>query len=205
MAYNEAATLAATVGEIAAAVPDADILVIDDGSTDDTAAVTANLTNVRIIRFPTNRGLGAVYRTGFAEATDLLTFWPADGQFPASIISDFLPRMADVDLILGTIAAQSTLSTIERMIYRVLFGPMPSFQGVMMARVQKLRKLTLTSEGRGWTIVMELVIRAQRAGWRIVSVPTPFRPRQHGRSKVRNLRTILSHMNQLVALRRTID
>jgi glycosyltransferase involved in cell wall biosynthesis len=206
MSYNEAAGLQRTIGDIKTVAPDAEILVIDDGSTDDTPAICAGLSGVRVVRFPANRGLGAVYRTGFAEATgDALTFWPADGQFPASIIPDFRLRIRDADLVLGTIDAVSALSAIERLLYRLLFGHMPKFQGVMMVRVSKLREVTFTSTGRGWTIVMELILRAHRAGWRIVSVPTAFLPRTQGRSKVRNFRTIVSHLTQLVALRRALN
>jgi hypothetical protein len=86
----------------------------------------------------------------------------------------------------------------------MLFGPLPRFQGVLMVRTEKLRSLPLVSEGRSWVVVMEMLIRARRAGWRIESRPTPFRPRTHGRSKVRSLRVILSHLRALVALRRVL-
>lgn len=203
MAFNEAPSLAETVAEILSVIPDADVLVIDDGSTDESPAACTTLP-ARVIRFPVNRGLGEVYRTGFAEARgEFLSFWPADGQFPASILADFIPRMAENDLVLGVVPS-SGLSFAERCLYRVLFGPMPRFQGVMMIRVSKLRELSLISVGRSWTIVMELLIRARDSNWRIESRPTPFRPRKHGRSKSRGLPTILSHLTAIVALRRQL-
>jgi glycosyltransferase involved in cell wall biosynthesis len=209
MAYNEAASLAATVREIRDVVPDADVLVIDDGSTDATPAICATLA-VRVIRFDENRGLGEVYRAGFREATgDLLIFLPADGQFPAIVVAQFRDAIATNDLICGYVEdtrgwAPRLLSAIERLMYRVLFGRMPRFQGVMMVRVPRVRGLHLTSTGRGWTVLMEMMVRGQRAGWLIESRRTSFRPRTHGHSKVRNGRTILSHLRQLVELRRAL-
>jgi glycosyltransferase involved in cell wall biosynthesis len=204
MAYNEAPSLAATVAEVQSVMPDAEILVIDDGSSDATPAICADL-SARVIRFPENRGLGEVYRTGFREAAgDWVTFWPADGQFPASILADFLPRMATHDMVLGVVPS-GWLSVVERWLYRLLFGPMPRFQGVLMVRTAKVRSLPLVSEGRSWVVVMEMLIRARRAGWYIESRPTPLRPRTHGRSKVRSLHVIMSHLRALVALRRVLQ
>jgi dolichol-phosphate mannosyltransferase len=215
MAYNEAATLESTVRELTAAIADVDeLLIVDDGSTDDTGAIADRLgresRRVRVLHHTKNAGLGGVYRTGFAEARgDLLTFFPADGQFPAGIIADFRPRITSADLVLGYLdtprgLVPHLLSSLERLLYRLAIGPLPQFQGVLMIRTQRLRSLTLTSRGRAWTILMELLLRAQRAGWRIVSVPTTYRRRRHGRSKVQNVRTIVSHLWQLVALRRTL-
>jgi hypothetical protein len=93
------------------------------------------------------------------------------------------------------------LSGAERVAYRVLLGPMPRFQGVFMVRREALARVRLHSEGRGWAIVMELVARAARSGWRMRSLPTTIRPRRSGVSKVQNVRTIWSNLLQVVALR----
>ena len=213
MAYNEAATLEATVKEIAATGCVDDLLIVDDGSSDGSGAIADRLAGarptLRVLHHAENAGLGAVYRSGFDNAQgELLTFFPADGQFPASIIPDFLARMRDCDLMLGLIdqpgrsAFGRVLSATERLVHRLVVGPMPPFQGIFMVRTAKLRSLPLVSTGRGWTIVMELIVRAKRAGWRIENRVTPFRPRQHGRSKVQHLRTVLSHLRQLLVIRR---
>ena len=208
MAYNEAATLDVNCRDLLSTNP-AELLIIDDGSTDRTADIANKLAasdpRVRVVRHPRNRGLGGVYRTGFQEARGTyLTFFPADGQFPASIVTDFAERIGDLDLVLGTTAGASTLSTLEQALFRVVFGPMPRFQGIFMVRVARLRELTLRSSGRGWTIVTEMILRAARAGWRIESRETPLRPRAAGRSKVRNLRTIAHQLRQTWTLWRDL-
>jgi len=215
MAYNEANTIAAVCSELLAAGAD-ELLVIDDGSQDGTASIAQRMaasdSNVRVVSHTENLGLGMVYRSGFDNATgDLLTFFPADGQFPASIIGDFRTVIGDADLVLGYLEQPkrgivgSLLSSTERMVHRILFGHVPRFQGVFMVRVAHLRVLPLAATGRGWTIVLEMIVRAQRAGWRIAHRPTPIRPRRSGKSKVNNWATIRSHVAQLVELRRVLS
>src|SRR6185436_15242857 len=166
---------------------------------------------VRVVHHEVNRGLGGVYRTGFSEATrDLVTFFPADGQFPATIIQAFYPLMDDHDLVLGYLPRRDSsplakgLSAAEKVLYRLLFGPMPRYQGVFMVRCRVLRSLTLHTFGRGWGVVMEMVLRIFRGPYRVKSVPTTLRPRMSGQSKVNNLRTIWTNLKQAVDLRRTL-
>lgn len=217
MAYNEAATLATTCEELSEAIARVkcshELLIIDDGSTDGTSEIAEKLSRTmpgaRVVHHMPNRGLGGVYRTGFEEAKgEFLTFFPADGQFPASIIEDFYPRVQHLDLVLGYLPQRPRgglgiiLSAVERLLYHVLLGPMPRFQGIMMIRRQLLTETPLASTGRGWAVVMEFVLKAARSGARIESVPTSVRPRTHGESKVNNWRTIVANLRQLLTLRR---
>jgi glycosyltransferase involved in cell wall biosynthesis len=166
---------------------------------------------VRVIHHEVNRGLGGVYRTGFQEATrDLVTFFPADGQFPATIIQTFYPLMDEHDLVLGYLPRRDSsplakgLSAAEKVLYRMLFGPMPRYQGVFMVRRKVLAGLTLRTAGRGWGVVMEMVLRIFRGPYRVTSVPTILRPRMSGQSKVNNLRTVWINLKQALVLRRTL-
>src|SRR5687767_157138 len=84
-AYNEAATIRATVERVFAAAVSGlglEVIVVDDGSRDGTADVLASLDGIRVIRHETNRGKGAAVKTGFASATgDIVLIQDADLQY----------------------------------------------------------------------------------------------------------------------------
>ncbi len=215
LAFNEAGNLAPVVRELDGAlgsIPgDHEIVIIDDGSTDGTGEIAADLAarhpRVRVVTHAVNLGLGGVYRTGFAEARkDLLTFWPADGQFDPEIIRRFASLMPGRDLVLGYLPNRKRglvaafLSSGEKLLYRLLFGRLPRFQGVLMLRRRLLDDMTLVSDGRGWAVIIEFIIRAVRQGARVTSVPTDLRARRGGRSKVVNLRTVYSNLVQILEL-----
>lgn len=220
MAYNEVDSLRTVVQEIEdvlARLPDAEhtILIVDDGSRDGTQTLADELAQshprVEVVHHTPNLGLGGVYRTGFSRARGTyLSFFPADGQFPATIIEDFFALMPAHDLVLGYIPRNDAglvakgLSLAEKVLYRGLFGPMPRYQGVFMLRRAVLDDLTLETEGRGWGVVMEMVLKVHRGGYRVTSRQTPFRPRMAGRSKVNNLRSVWANLSQALTLRRTL-
>lgn len=216
MTYNERETLGGTVAEISEVLREIpghhEVIVINDGSTNGSAQIADRLAatspEVRVIHHPVNAGLGGVYRTGFSQARGrFLTFFPADGQFPASIIPDFFGTIAGADFVLGYLADRRgpvfgrLLSATERVLYRGLFGRLPRFQGIFMCRTSVIRAIPLRSAGRGWAIVMELMLRADRGQYRLVNRPTPIRPRTAGHSKVRDVRTIAANTRQMIALR----
>ncbi len=218
-AYNEEENLAAVTEEIWNQLGGLnlafELLIIDDGSLDNTPRIADSLARdlpgVRVVHHLGNLGLGGVYRTGFKEALGrFVSFFPADGQFPATIISQFLPLMDDADLVLGYLPDRDSsllakgLSFSERLLYRILFGSFPRFQGVLMFRRSLLSDMELTSEGRGWAVLMEFIIRVSKGGYRVQSVPTTMRPRLAGESKVNNLKTIASNLVQILMLRKNL-
>ena len=215
MAYNEAHSLTSVLEEIDEAFGDGrtsyEVIIVDDGSTDATRVIAVDATDGaphrRLIRHPVNRGLGEVYRSGFtAAAGDFITFLPADGQFPAAIVTRFLLLSADADLVLGRLApvgrdsVSALLSKLERIFYGSLFGPLPEFQGVMMFRRELLTDLDVVLGGRGWRILTEIIVKSVRAGKIVRSEETPLRPRISGRSKVKNLRSVWANVVQALGL-----
>ncbi|MFH0772360.1 MAG: glycosyltransferase family 2 protein [Candidatus Omnitrophota bacterium] len=219
-AYNEAATLEAVVKEISGVLSGLgrpyEVVIIDDGSVDGTGALADKFSgqykNFCVIHHDKNYGLGSVYKTAFANAKkDLITFFCADGQFPAEIIKQFLPLMDDKDMVLGFLPDRrdpllsKVLSAAEKLLFRVIAGPMPKFQGVLMFRRELLDKIELKSGGgRAWTVLMEFIIKVSRRGYKVVSVATKIRPRATGRSKVNNLKTIWANTKRLFVLRRYV-
>ena len=216
MAYDEANALEKVVKEIYSVAKNLgksfEIIIVNDGSSDKTGVIADQLTKkiekIRVIHHKVNKGLGEVYRTGFANAKgEYITFFPADGQFPATIIKQFFLLMNNADMVLGYLPKRECpylaqwLSFAEKAFYRLLFGPIPKFQGIFMLKREALKGLELKAMGRAWTVVIELIIRASRNKYKIISVPTEIRPRMSGKSKVINFTNIWMNFWQMVMLR----
>jgi glycosyltransferase involved in cell wall biosynthesis len=106
-AYNEGARIAEVIGSVRAAVPGYDIVVVNDGSRDDTAAVAA-AAGARVVSHPFNMGYGVAIQTGykfaFAKGYDYLAQIDGDGQHdPAQIPRLLEPVMAgETDFAIGS-------------------------------------------------------------------------------------------------------
>jgi glycosyltransferase involved in cell wall biosynthesis len=106
-AWNEEASLAAVIADVRAHLTGADILVVDDGSTDATTA-KARECGVLVATLPFNQGLGAALQTGYLyalrEGYDCCAHLDADGQHPAAEVARLLTEVeADrADLVIGS-------------------------------------------------------------------------------------------------------
>ena len=109
-AFNEATNLKQAVGRtaeaLAAQARSFEIIVVDDGSRDDTPAVLERLkvvhSNLRVVRHPVNRGYGAAVRSGFDAARLPWVFlMDADNQFDPAEIGLLLARAAEADIVAG--------------------------------------------------------------------------------------------------------
>lgn len=217
MAYNEEVglrpTIERTVNLFQADGRTFEVLVIDDGSTDATAAIADQMASadarIRVIHHTPNLGLGAVWRHGLEESRgDWVTFLPADGQIPPETAQVLLARAGEADLVLGTLPAMErsltarVLSAGERALIKLAFGAFPRFQGGLAVNRKVLEAVPIAMPAaRGWMIVTELILRARDAGFRMVSVPTKLAPRLGGVSKVNNLKTVAANLRQLGELR----
>jgi len=101
-AYNEAEGIAAVLRRVRAALPDAELLVVDDASADATADA-ARAAGARVERHPANRGNGAAVKTGIRRATgDVILLMDADGQMDPRYIPAILGGVAQgYDMVVG--------------------------------------------------------------------------------------------------------
>ena len=220
-ARNEAGNLARTVEEWAVALPtftrEYEIIVVDDGSTDGTAALLRDLAaryeRLRVVAHRENVGYGAAIASGFAHARfPLLFFTDADGQYDPYDLRPFLERVRTADIVVGY-----RLRRADPGIRRVLSGGynvlVRRVIGVSLRDVNCAFKLMhrdtferLEIEATGFVFNAELAASAQSAGMTIVEVPVRHRPRYAGRSSVRAFHVVSSlyGLGQLRAHRRRV-
>jgi dolichol-phosphate mannosyltransferase len=205
--YNEADNLEPLVRAVGAAVPDAQVLVIDDGSPDGTGAIADRLAathdTVEVLHRPRKGGLGIAYVAGFAHALD---------NGAATVVqmdADFSHDPADLERLLERIAAGADLALGSRYVpgggitdwgplrrgvsrggcvyaRRVLGVGVRDLTGGFKAwRSTTLQALDYVSvRSQGYVFQVELTYRAVQLGLRVDEVPIVFREREHGRSKM---------------------
>jgi len=106
-AWNEADSVAAVIAGVRERLPEADLLVVDDGSTDETVARAAEA-GATVASLPFNQGLGAALQTGYLyalrEGYDLCAHLDADGQHPPAEVARLLEQVRSdrADLVIGS-------------------------------------------------------------------------------------------------------
>ena len=112
-ACNEAQTIGKLIARVRELHPDAEIIVVDDGSTDDTAEIAQNA-GADVYRHPYNIGNGAAVKSGIRAATgDVLVFMDGDGQHHPEDIGDLLDCFPQYDMVVGARSLRSQSSVLR--------------------------------------------------------------------------------------------
>lgn len=203
-AHNEAENVSPVLDELKrwlhAHQPDAEIVFVDDGSSDATGtAAMAALHGIRakLRRHPMRRGIGAALKTGVEAASgDWVTFLPADGQIPPAAIDILWDTAHDrnADVVLSVYdhrddgLHRKLLSWGVRTLISAVHGVKLRSDGPYLFR----RALFLPKElpPDSFFLNFEFPIRVLRSGLRVATVTIPCRRRRSGRSKSSGLRTV---------------
>lgn len=206
LAYNEEASICSVIERVRHAVPDATIVVINDGSRDRTAWV-ARQAGAEVIDLPFNLGIGGAMQTGLklaiTEGYDYIVRMDGDGQHPPEGIPALLdPVMSgEADIAVATRFADSSTSyrpSFARKIGIFIFSKLATmFSGrkvtdatcsyqAMNLRAARFLDVNMEEdhpEVDGWILL-------GRAGFRVKEIPMEIRPRRFGVSSINTMRAI---------------
>lgn len=198
-AFNEEHTLRDVINSISLDFPH-EIILVDDGSSDNTFEIAKVNPHVRAIRHILNRGYGAAVATGFEIAKgDIIVTIDADGQNDPQQISELIQPIlsGDADIVVGSRYLDESnglrVSLIKRIGEKLIGFVLQKRYGVKITNSQSgfktIRKevikslLPLTEERFGFNT--ELLVYALKNGFRVVELPKKEVPRKYGKSKIK--------------------
>ena len=204
--YNELENLPLLLKDIFSNAPTTDVLIVDDNSPDGTGALADTLSaedsRVHVLHRSGKLGLGTAYITGFkyaiAQGYDAAFEMDADFSHDPRYLPDFLTKIADADLVIGSryIPGGSTpnwswgrrlISGCGNLFARtVLFMPVHDCTaGFRCYRRHVLECIGLDSiESQGYGFQVEMAYRVQKYGFKTVEIPIVFVDRRVGKSKM---------------------
>lgn len=202
-AYNDAGTIAtlviSAVKVAATLTDDYEVIVVNDGSSDDTPKILEELTRIypdhfRAVHHAANRGYGGVLRTGFETATkDYIFYTDGDGQYDPSEMTLLWSKMTDeVDWVNGWKISRSdplhrvVIGRLYHHYVKTLFGlkmrDVDCDFRLMRRRIFDVVRL----EKNSGVICLEMMKKFQDAGFRVAEHPVHHYHRTHGKSQFFN-------------------
>ncbi|MFH1278743.1 MAG: glycosyltransferase family 2 protein [Candidatus Eisenbacteria bacterium] len=186
-ALNLADRIGSLLHSLRTLAPEAEILVVDDGSTDGTAGAARAVEGVRVLVHPENRGKGAALRTGFEvalrERFDAVVTMDGDGQHPPKCVPEFVghAEATGADLVVGTRERRGTRMPLHRRMSNKMSTwfaskaagtKLPDSQsGYRLVRTRVIEAVPTRSDR--YEMETEFLIGAARRGFRIEGMPIP--------------------------------
>ncbi|MBN2063548.1 MAG: glycosyltransferase family 2 protein [Sedimentisphaerales bacterium] len=217
--FNEQDNIGPLIRSALAVVPeitdDFELIIVNDGSRDNTSAVAAELANefpqVRVIEHAVNSGYGVALQSGFRAATKQWVFYTdGDGQFDMNELKDIIPLAQKYDIV--TCYRKDRQDNIVRKLngwawcklVNLLFGL--GLRDIDCAfklyRREMFDNMELVS--RGALIDTEVLARAKKAGYSMVQYGVCHYPRRFGSPTGGNIKVILKAFGELFKLRKVI-
>jgi dolichol-phosphate mannosyltransferase len=205
--YNERENIARLIGTVLSQDERLEVLVVDDGSPDGTAAIVDEIigenSRVHILRRPKKLGLGTAYLAGFRwgieRKYDALFEMDADFSHDPAHLPDFLRAIRRHDVVLGSRYREGKVTVVNWPISRLILSyfanvyaravtGLPVWDatgGFKCFRREVLEAIDLTKvRSNGYAFQIEMSYRAWRRGFNIVEIPIVFVDRTEGQSKM---------------------
>ena len=213
-AFNEEATIADAIRDIQIHLPEADILVINDGSTDMTEEVVGAL-GVRCLQFSFNMGVGAAMRAAFKLAHEenyshVLQF-DADGQHSASEGLKLISSSGDAHIVIGSrfmISNGYKVSKIRRLAMKILAFVIGRRIGHKLTDVTSGFRLTSGEAVKFYSLsyppeylgdTVESILMAGQKGFKLVEVPVVMYERKGGQPS-QNLYKLIVYLARVLTV-----
>ena len=191
-AFNEGENIGDVVKTIRSLYPSFEVIVIDDGSVDDTAEKAAQA-GAKVFRHPYNIGNGAAIKSGIRTASgDILVFMDGDGQHDPADIPRLLEHLPEYDMVVGARkkGAQASLGrAIGNKIYNWLGSyvskfPIPDLTSGFRAVKKEIALEFLYLLPNTYSYPSTLTLGVLRTGRSVKFVPIDVQPRKEGKSKL---------------------
>ena len=217
--YNEEANIAAQTKQALKIIPQFaekfEIILVNDGSADKTGQIGQKLAadhpNVVLVSHSKNRGYGGALKSGFRKAKyEWIFFSDGDRQFDLKEIGRLLPLTSRADLVIGyrQKRADTPIRLINAKLFnlliRLLFGLKVTDIDCAFKLIKKDVVDSLELKSDGALISSELLIKAQKAGYKIAHTPVSHYPRKIGSPTGANPRVIFKAFYDIFALWREL-
>ena len=200
-AYNEAESIGDVITAIRKEDPDYGIVVIDDGSNDDTPRVVAQFPGVDLVQLPYNLGIGGAMQTGYKYALrkgyDIAIQCDSDGQHPVDRIKDLVAHVetGDADMIIGSryvadtsyvpsVSRRVGKSILSRLVDAIIGSGITDTTSGFRAVNRKVIAIFAHDYPDDYPEAEALVI-LHKHGLKAAEVPVEMRPRQGGFTSIR--------------------
>lgn len=189
-----------------------EIIIVDDGSKDRTGDIARDLAEgderIKVVTHSPNRGYGGALKSGFEKARyQWIAFTDADGQFDFSEITKFLAKAAEADLVLGFRLSRADSSSRKlftwgwAMLAKLLLGLKVKdyscgFKLVKKEVYQRIQPLV----GEEKVTQIEMLVKAERLGYKIAEVGVHHYPRKEGQQTGANVKVLIKSLVDLFRL-----
>jgi len=214
-ALNEEGSVASVIGRVRQVIPWADIVVVNDGSTDDTGRI-AEEAGAIVLHLPHNVGIGASVQTGFMFADlqgyEIVVRNDGDGQHAAREITAVIRALqeSDVDIVIGSryLEDRGYLGSLFRRLGSFILARLIS--GIIGQRVTDPTSGFTACNRRAIKLFAQVyphdypepesIVILHRAGLKLREIPVSMKPRKHGHSSITPIRSAYYMVKVILAI-----